>query len=539
MEIYSGIAAFQGVAAGKIVELKKEENPLRRRHVSDSESEKHRFLKAKDEAIEQLTQLYEKAVKEVGEVNAAIFQVHQMMLDDDGFLESVVQMIETQSVNAEYAVAVTGDNFLQKFASMDDEYMKERGADVKDISERLIKILTGNEEQNLNITEPSVIVADDLVPSQTVQLDKEKVLALVTRRGSVNSHTAILAGTMNIPAIVSSDIPEGVHGKMVIVNGYSGQVIVDPDEEELKVHEELKNEEEEKKKLLQQFKAKPTMTKSGKSIKLYANIGGVSDIDAVLQNGADGIGLFRSEFLYLQEEDYPSEEKQFQSYKQVAEMMAGRQVIIRTLDIGADKQIEYFKLDKEENPALGFRAIRICLTRKDIFKTQLRALYRAGVYGNIAVMIPMIISEWEVKKVKEIMAEVRNELEAEGIPFTELEFGIMIETPAAVMIAEELAKEVDFFSIGTNDLTQYTLAIDRQNQNLDMFYDSHHPAVMKMIQMVIDVAHKAGIWAGICGELGADTKLTQQFIRMGIDELSVSPGMILSVRKEICEMDIS
>lgn len=416
--------------------------------------------------------------------------------------------------------------------------MKERAADVKDISNRVVQILQGDSDTAGDLTEPVILVADDLAPSETVQLDKDKVLAFVTRKGSTNSHTAILARTMNIPAIVNIPLPGNVDGKMIAVNGYTGEVYLDPDEETVHSHEVLIRQEEEKRKLLQMYKGKPAVTAGGKEIKLYANIGGISDLGAVLQNDAGGIGLFRSEFLYLQESDYPSEEKQFQVYKQVAEVMAGKKVIIRTLDIGADKQIGYFNLEKEENPALGYRAIRICLTREKIFKTQLRALLRASYYGNISVMIPMITSVWEVKKVKELLERVKQELREDDVPFKDVEFGIMIETPAAVMIADDLAKEVDFFSIGTNDLTQYTLAIDRQNPKLDLFYDSHHPAVLRMIQMVIDAAHKEGIWAGICGELGADISLTQTFVEMGIDELSMSPGMILNVKKEICNSNV-
>lgn len=487
--------------------------------------------------MKQLDNLYNKAVREVGEANAAIFEVHQMMLEDNDYVDSIFNIIRTQAVNAEYAAATTGDNFAGMFAAMEDEYMKERAADVKDVSERLIRVLKNVDDNSTVLADCSIIVADDLAPSETVQLDKDKVLAFVTRQGSTNSHTAILARTMNIPALVGVPVPADVDGKMAVVNGFTGTIFIDPDQETLNKAEELKKEEIEKKRLLQEYKGRPTVTKSGKEIELYANIGGVSDIGAVLANDAGGIGLFRSEFLYLQESDYPSEEVQFQAYRKVAEMMAGKKVIIRTLDIGADKQIDYFNLDKEENPALGYRAVRICLTREDIFKTQLRALYRASAYGNIAIMVPMIISLWEVKKVKEIMAAVTDEMKKEGIPFKDVEFGIMIETPAAVMMAEELAKEVDYFSIGTNDLTQYTLALDRQNPKLDMFYDAHHPAVLKMIQLTVESAHKAGIWAGICGELGADIQLTEKFIEMGVDEFSVSPAMVLPIRKCICEMN--
>ncbi len=536
MERVSGKIAFGGIAIGKIREVTKEKNVVRRSHVDDVQAELSRFEKAREQAVTELQELYEKAVKEVGEANAAIFEVHQMMLEDDDYLDSVHNIIETQEVNAEFAVATTGDNFAEMFASMDDDYMKERAADVKDISERLIAVLSDKRSgQTVSGEEKEkyIIVADDLAPSETIQLDRESVLAFVTRQGSTNSHTAILARTMNIPALVSTAIPQGVDGQMAIVDGESGSVILDPDDETKALYEKKLTEEKKRAELLLQLKGKPTVTKDGKEIKLYANIGEVKDLGAVLQNDAAGIGLFRSEFLYLHSEDFPTEEEQFKAYKTVAEVMAGKKVIIRTLDIGADKQIGYFNLDHEENPALGYRAIRICLSRPEIFKTQLRALYRASVYGNISVMIPMIASVWEVKKVKEIMEEVKEELRKEEIPFKDMEFGIMIETPAAVMIADELAKEVDFFSIGTNDLTQYTLAIDRQNAKLDEFYDSHHPAILKMIQMVIDSAHKEGIWAGICGELGADVTLTETFVQMGIDELSVSPAMVLPVRDKI------
>lgn len=537
MNKFSGKTAFPGIAIGEIVEIKKANKVVKRIHIADTEAEIQRFTAAKEQTLEQLQALYEKAAKEVGEANAAIFEVHQMMLGDDDYLESILNIIRRQEVNAEYAVAVTGDNFSQMFASMDDEYMKERAADIKDISERLIRILQNTEDEKQELPEKCVIVADDLSPSETVQLSKERVVAFITRYGSTNSHTAILARAMNIPALIRVPVPENVDGKTAIVNGMDGNVIIDPDSVELDAAKALIVEETAKREMLQVLKGQTSETKSGKKINLYANIGGISDLGAVLQNDAEGIGLFRSEFLYLEKSDYPSEEEQFQVYKKVAETMAKKKVIIRTLDIGADKQIDYFKLASEENPALGYRAIRICLTREEIFKTQLRAIYRASVYGNIGIMIPMIISLWEVKKVKEIIAAIKGELEAEGLPFGQVEFGIMIETPAAVMLAEELAKEVDFFSIGTNDLTQYTLAIDRQNSELDMFYDAHHPAVFKMIEQTIKGGHKAGIWVGICGELGADVQLTQRFIEMGVDELSVSPAMVLPVRKKIREMN--
>ena len=535
MQEITGKIAFGGIAIGKIREISKENNVVRRVKVDDVEAEKARFEAARDQASEELGVLYEKAVKEVGEANAAIFEVHQMMLEDEDYLDSIRNIIETQNVNAEFAVATTGDNFAKMFAEMDDDYMKERAADVKDISERVVRILSKKEEtvQGAEEDEKYIIVADDLAPSETIQLNRDSVLAFVTRQGSTNSHTAILARTMNIPALVMADVPAEVNGKMAVVDGFTGKVFLEPEKDVLETYHEKQQEELHRKELLQQLKGKPTVTKDGKEIRLYANIGEVKDLGAVLMNDAAGIGLFRSEFLYLQSTDFPTEEEQFKSYKTVAEVMAGKKVIIRTLDIGADKQIDYFNLGKEDNPALGYRAIRICLSQPEIFKTQLRALYRASVYGNIAIMIPMIASVWEVQKVKEIMAEVRAELTEEGVPFKEVEFGIMIETPAAVMIADELAKEVDFFSIGTNDLTQYTLAIDRQNARLDRFYDSHHPAVLKMIQMVIDSAHKEGIWAGICGELGADLTLTETFVKMGIDELSVSPAMVLPVRDKI------
>lgn len=536
MQNITGKIAFGGIAIGKIKEISKENNVVRRVKIEDAKAEIARFEAARDQAAEELKGLYDKAVKEVGEANAAIFEVHQMMLEDEDYLDSVRNIIEAQSVNAEFAVATTGDNFARMFADMDDDYMKERAADVKDISERVIRVLSQKEEK-VNTSgaekEKYIIAADDLAPSETIQLDRETVLAFVTRHGSTNSHTAILARTMNIPALVSTAVPKEVNGKMAIVDGFKGIVIIDPDEETLREYEKKQQDEKNRQELLQQLKGKPTVTKEGKEIKLYANIGEVKDLGAVLQNDAAGIGLFRSEFLYLQSDHFPTEDEQFQSYKTVAEVMAGKKVIIRTLDIGADKQINYFGLEHEDNPALGYRAVRICLDQPDIFKTQLRTLLRASMFGNISIMIPMIASVWEVRKVKEIMEEVKAELTSEGIPFKNVEFGIMIETPAAVMIADELAKEVDFFSIGTNDLTQYTLAIDRQNAKLDQFYDSHHPAVLKMIQMVIDSAHKAGIWAGICGELGADLTLTETFVKMGIDELSVSPAMVLPVRDKI------
>lgn len=536
MQRVQGKIAFGGIAIGKIKELLPQNHEVRRVKVEDTVAEMDRFEQAKEETKRQLHGLYEKAVKEVGEDNAAIFEIHQMMLEDLDYLDSIRNMIETQSVNAEFAVAMTGDNFAQMFAQMDDDYMKARAADVKDISERLIRVLSNRQNQTGETgdsDEKYIIVADDLAPSETIQLDREKVLAFVTRKGSTNSHTAILARTMNIPALVLTPVAEEINGKEAIVDGFTGTVILEPDEDVRKEYEEKQREEAHRRELLERLKGKPAITEDGKEIKLYANIGGVKDVAAVLQNDAAGIGLFRSEFLYLQNQDYPTEEEQFKAYKTVAEMMAGKKVIIRTLDIGADKKVDYFQLDEEDNPALGYRAIRICLTRPEIFRTQLRALLRASAFGNIAIMLPMITSLWEVQKAKEIIADVKKELTEQGISYKDVEVGVMIETPAAVMIADDLAKEVDFFSIGTNDLTQYTLAIDRQNEHLDTFYNAHHPAVMRMIGMVAESAHKAGIWAGICGELGADLELTEAFAQMGIDELSVSPSMVLPVRDKI------
>lgn len=531
--VLEGKSVFGGIAIGRLSIYNKKENQVKREKITDVEAEITRFTDAKETAKEQLKGFYEKAVKEVGEVNAAIFEVHQMMLDDLDYVESITNMIRTQEVNAEFAVASTGDNFSQMFAAMDDDYMKERAADVKDISNRVISILQNAENGSMTGEEPVILLADDLAPSETVQLDKSKVLSFVTRHGSTNSHTAILARTMNIPALIGIDFSEDVNGKMGIVDGYTGKLYIEPDEETMKKYEAKKAEDENKKRLLLELKGKENVTLDGKKINLYANIGGVADVANALSNDAGGIGLFRSEFLYLESEDYPTEEAQFAAYKTVAENMAGKKVIIRTLDIGADKQVDYFHMEKEENPAMGYRAIRICLDRPEIFKTQLRAIYRASYYGTISIMFPMIISVKEVKRIKEIVAEVKAELTAEGIPFKDCELGIMIETPAAVMISDLLAEEVDFFSIGTNDLTQYTLAIDRQNPKLDSFYDSHHEAILRMLQMVVDNGHKHGCWVGICGELGADTTLTSTFLKMGFDELSVSPSMILRVREEI------
>lgn len=539
MEQYQGKSVFGGVAIGRIHVFSKGQQQVKRIKVQDTEAEKKRYREAVQTAITELQGLYDKALKEVGEANAAIFEMHQMMLEDEDFTESVENIIDSQSVNAEYAVASTGDNFAQMFASMDDEYMRGRAADVKDISERLVSVLNDASRQQMDADEPVIVMAVDLAPSETVQMDKDKVLSFVTTQGSVNSHTAILARTMSIPALIGVDMPldAELEGKFAIVDGDNGTVYIDPSEDVLAQMQEKKEQAEEKKQLLQQLKGKETITKDGKKIKLYANIGNSKDLAMVLQNDAEGIGLFRSEFLYLEKEDYPTENEQFMVYKMVAETMAGKQVIIRTLDIGADKQCDYFNMDPEDNPALGYRAIRICLTRPEVFKTQLRALYRASAFGNISIMYPMITSVWEVKQIKKIVEEVKEELRSQNIEFGEVAQGIMIETPAAVMISRELAKEVDFFSIGTNDLTQYTLAIDRQNPKLDDFYDAHHPAVLEMIRMVAQNAHAEGIWAGICGELGADLELTEQFLQMGIDELSVSPGRILPIRKIVRESE--
>ena len=541
MKTYYGKSVFNGIAIGKISIYQKGEQQVKRVKVDNTENEKKRYYAAVEQATKELQALYDKAVKEVGEANAAIFEIHQMMLQDDDYKESVENIVDSQQVNAEYAVATTGDNFSQMFAAMDDEYMRGRAADVKDISERLLNILSGKAKTGMDTDEPVIVLADDLAPSETVQMNKELVLSFVTVHGSVNSHTAILARTMSIPALIGTDIPldDTVNGKLAIVDGSKGVIYVEPDESTLSEMQEKQKEEQEQKALLQTLKGKPNVTLDGKEIKLYANIGNIKDLATVIQNDAGGIGLFRSEFLYLEKDNYPTEEEQFSVYKTVAETMAGKQVIIRTLDIGADKQCDYFELGKEDNPAMGYRAIRICLDRPEVFKTQLRALFRASAYGNLAIMYPMITSVWEVKKIKEIVEEVKKELTEQNIAFGNPSQGIMIETPAAVIISQELAKEVDFFSIGTNDLTQYTLAIDRQNTNLDDFYDAHHPAILAMIRMVIENAHKEGIWAGICGELGADMDLTQDFLAMGIDELSVSPGRILPIRKIILETNVA
>ena len=536
----SGKSVFGGIAIGKIAFYKRNEIQIKRSRVEDTEQEVKRFEAAKEKAVSQLQELHDKALDDVGETNAMIFEIHQMMLEDLDYVESIVNIITSQEVNAEYAVATTADNFAAMFAAMDDAYMQGRAADVKDVSERLIQVLSDQNSASMEMNEPVIIAADDLVPSETVQLDKEKVLSFITMYGSANSHTAILARTMNIPAVIGigEDLKKEYDGKEAIVDGMEGVIYIDPDKETFTRMREKQKEDQEQKALLDQLKGKENITKSGQKVMVYANIGNLSDVGAVLKNDAGGIGLFRSEFLYLESETFPTEEEQFKVYKQVAENMAGKRVIIRTLDIGADKQVDYFGLDKEENPALGYRAIRICLTRQEIFKTQLRALYRASAYGQIAIMFPMIISVDEVKQIKKIIEEVKQELKEEGIDFREnVELGVMIETPAAVMVSRDLAKEVDFFSVGTNDLTQYTLAIDRQNQKLEPFYDSHHPAVLSMIRMAAENAHAEGKWIGICGELGADLSLTETFLEMGIDELSVAPGMILPLRKRIREAD--
>lgn len=540
MRIYNGKSVFNGIAIGKIRVYKKDVQQVKRTKVTDMEAELSRFASAKEEAVRQLQGLYDKALKEVGEANAAIFEVHQMMLDDVDYNESVENIVRSQEVNVEYAVAATGDNFSQMFAAMDDDYMRERAADVKDISERLLTILSGKEDHTASAKEPAIIIADDLAPSETVQLDKDMVLSFVTVHGSTNSHTAILARMMEIPALVGTKLPldDTVDGKTGIVDGGDGKVYVDPDEETLLRMRKKQEEEQHRKELLLTLKGRENVTLDGRKVMLYANIGNIKDLAMVMQNDAGGIGLFRSEFIYLEKEDYPSEEEQFQIYKQAAETMAGKRVIIRTLDIGADKQCGYFDMEQEENPALGVRAIRICLTRPEVFKTQLRALFRASAFGNIAVMYPMITSIGEIRRIKGIVSEVKAELDAQGTPYGEPEQGIMIETPAAVLVSDMLAKEVDFFSIGTNDLTQYTLAIDRQNPKLDEFYDAHHPAILRMISMVVENAHKAGIWAGICGELGADETLTREFLAMGVDELSVAPGSILPIRKIVLETNV-
>ena len=540
MQCFQGKSVYKGIAMGPVVVLRKNDYQVKRTRIEDAEAEAARVDVALKASQEQLQKLYDKAVKEVGEASAAIFEVHQMMLEDEDYLEAIQSMIRTEQVNAEYAVAVTGDNFAEMFASMDDDYMKARSADIKDISERLVRNLSGQGDVDLSSIEPSVIVADDLSPSETVQMDKDKILAFVTVHVSTTSHTAILAGMMNSPALigVNMNLEELQTGMTAVVDGFGGKVTFEPDEE-LKAQTEARmQEEEEKLKLLQELKGKENITLDGRKINIYANIGSVGDIGYVMENDAGGIGLFRSEFLYLGRNDFPTEEEQFQVYKQAVQMMAGKKVIIRTLDIGADKQVDYFNLGNEDNPAMGYRAIRICLKQPEIFKTQLRALLRAAVYGNLSIMYPMITSTEEVKRIYEIVAEVEEELKAQEIQYKIPEQGIMIETPAAAIISDRLAEMVDFFSIGTNDLTQYTLAIDRQNEKLDEFYNPHHEALLRMIQMVVDNAHKCGKWAGICGELGADVTLTEQFVRMGLDELSVAPSMVLKLRKIVREMKV-
>ena len=538
MQQYKGKGIGKGVAIGRILFYDKGEQQIRRVSVEDTAAEMKRYEDAKAKAVEQLQALYEKALGEVGEENAAIFEVHQMMLDDEDYNDSVSNIINTEKVCAEYAVATTGDNYAEMFANMDDDYFKARSADVKDISERVVRILTGNGVDMSDLSEPVILVAEDLAPSETVQFDKSKLLSFVTRLGSANSHTAILARMMNLPAVIGIEIDKSWNGKQAVVDGYSGTVSIDPDDDYLKEMLLIKHRDEERRKLLQQLKGKPTVTKSGKKIRLYANIGGVKDTGAALENDAEGVGLFRSEFLYLESDDFPSEETQFKAYKTVAQNMAGKQVVIRTLDLGADKKVDYFDLGEEDNPAMGYRAIRICLDRPEIFRTQLRAIYRASAFGNLAIMFPMIISLDEVLQCKKYVAEVKEELKKEGIAFSEnVELGIMIETPAAAVMSETLAKEVDFFSIGTNDLTQYTLAIDRQNAKLESINDSHHPAVLELIRMTIENGHKGGAWVGICGELAADTSLTKTFIEYGVDELSVSPSFILPVRNEVVNTD--
>ena len=540
MQSYQGKSVYKGIAMGPVVVLKKNDYQVKRTRIEDPEAEIKRVDEALEKSKEQLQKLYDKAVQEVGEASAAIFEVHQMMLEDDDYLEAIQNTIRTEQINAEYAVAATGDNFAEMFASMDDDYMKARSADIKDISERLVRNLSGQDDADLSSIEPSIIVADDLSPSETVQMDKDKILAFVTVHGSTNSHTAILARMMNIPALIGVDMDlEELHtGMEAVVDGFQGTVIFEPDETVKAQTTEKMAEEAEKLRLLQELKGKENVTLDGHKINIYANIGSVGDIGYVMENDAGGIGLFRSEFLYLGRNDFPTEEEQFQAYKQAVQMMAGKKVIIRTLDIGADKQVDYFNLGNEDNPAMGYRAIRICLKQPEIFKTQLRALLRAAVYGNLSIMYPMITSTEEVKKIYEIVAEVEEEMKAQEIQYKIPEQGIMIETPAAAIISDRLAEMVDFFSIGTNDLTQYTLAIDRQNEKLDEFYNPHHEALLRMIQMVVDNAHKCGKWAGICGELGADTTLTEEFVRMGLDELSVAPSMVLKLRKIVREMKV-
>ena len=537
---FSGKTVYKGIQMGPVLVLKGNDSQVKRDKIQDADAEVERVGLAVEKAQQQLGKLYDKAVKEVGETSAAIFEVHQMMLEDEDYLDAIHNMIRTEMVNAEYAVAVTGDNFSEMFAGMDDDYMKARAADIKDISNRLVQNLQGKEDIDLNSSEPAIIVADDLSPSETVQMDKDKILAFVTVHGSSNSHTAILARMMNIPALIGVPLDlDALHsGMTAVVDGFTGEVIFEPDEQTCEDAKKRMEEEQEKLHLYQSLKGKENVTRDGKKINVFANIGSVGDVGYVLENDAGGIGLFRSEFLYLGRDNFPTEEEQFQAYKQVVQMMAGKKVIIRTLDIGADKQVDYFNLGKEENPAMGYRAIRICLKQPEIFRTQLRALFRAAVFGNLSVMYPMIISVEEVQKIYEIVDSVKAELDSDGVPYKIPEQGIMIETPAAVMVSDELAELVDFFSIGTNDLTQYTLAIDRQNEKLDEFYNAHHKAILRMIKMTVENAHKAGKWAGICGELGADLELTEEFVRMGVDELSVAPSMVLKLRKVIRKMSV-
>jgi phosphotransferase system enzyme I (PtsI) len=537
MIVREGKSVFKGVAIGNIFVYKKAEKAVTKETISDTAAELTRFEAAKEKAMGQLKMLYEKAKRDVGEEEAMIFDVHQMLLDDLDYNESITGIIENDKMNAEYAVFMTGEQMAAMFLAMEDEYMRGRAADIHDISDRLISILNGTQVSPEAMPEPVIIVAEDLAPSETVQFDKSKLLAIVTQKGSANSHTAILARTMNIPSLVTTDIEvdQSYHGRCAIVDGFAGQIYIDPDEVTMVKMKEKKKKADEQRALLQEMKGKETVTQSGKHIHLYSNIGGIGDVDAVLENDGEGIGLFRSEFLYLECDNYPSEEVQFEAYKAVLSKMNGKKVIIRTLDIGADKQIDYFELPKEENPALGYRAIRICLTRKEVFRTQLRALFRASAYGTLGIMFPMIISVKEIEEIKQFVEEVKLELARENVEMGEVELGIMIETPAAAVISDLLAPHVDFFSIGTNDLSQYTLAIDRQNQSLDNFFDPHHEAILRLIQMTIENAHKYGAWCGICGELGADMELTARFVQMGIDELSVSPGYTLELRKRIRE----
>ncbi|TQI66043.1 phosphoenolpyruvate--protein phosphotransferase [Clostridium sp. KNHs216] len=555
MQYFQGEIFSKGMAIGTILEMEQENKPVVKQHVGDAEAEEERFEKAREDANIQLEMLYQKAFEEIGEADAEIFQVQQMILEDEDFTDAVLDIIRNEHVNANYAVVQVGKRFSDQFASMNDEYMQARAVDFKDISTRLSAILDGKREQAVKLEQPVIVVGNDLSPSAVMQMDKSNILAFVTREGSKNSHTAILARMLNIPALICSGLPQGVNGYTAIINALDGRktkgefpdtgtseiwnpgtVCLEPEPSVMELAEAIRQKERDEKESLHAYISRKTQTKTGKKIDLYANIGGVEDLKSVLESSAEGIGLFRSEFLYLQKEDFPSEEEQFHIYKQVAQSMGSKKVIIRTLDIGADKQVGYFGLDKEENPALGYRAIRICLQEESIFRAQLRAILRASAFGTVSIMIPMVISLWEVRRTKEILKEIKKELKESGVKVGNVEFGIMVETPAAALIADELAKEVDFFSIGTNDLIQYTLAIDRQNSKLDKFYDSHHPAVMRLIQRVIDCGHKEGIWIGICGELGADLTLTETFIKMGVDELSVAPSMILPVRKAVCEI---